>query len=135
MILVPAFLIVGLTQFTPIPTVLVIGVAFSLVPAAIWPCVPILIDEKYTGTAFGLLSVFINSALTGAYPFMALIGYVVCVVCVVCVLCVLCVGCASFGVSKACCGLPAAIWPCVPILCDFYVATSRKVKLKLFLCV
>jgi MFS family permease len=43
-----------------------IGVAFSLVPAVLWPSVPYLVEEERLGTAFGLMTMLQNIGLTGA---------------------------------------------------------------------
>lgn len=67
LITLPAFLVLAATSITPIPSISAIGLAYSLVPAAIWPCIPLIIPEHMTGTAFGLLSALINTALTGIY--------------------------------------------------------------------
>jgi MFS family permease len=45
-------------------TTVMIGIAFSLVPAVLWPSVPYLVDEKRLGTAFGLLTMVQNIGLT-----------------------------------------------------------------------
>ena len=36
-------------------TILVLGASFSLVPAALWPSVPKLVDEKIIGSAYALI--------------------------------------------------------------------------------
>jgi MFS family permease len=41
-----------------------IGVAFSLVPAVLWPSVPYLVDDQRLGTAFGLMTMLQNIGLT-----------------------------------------------------------------------
>lgn len=41
------------------PTVL-LGIAFSLVPAVIWPAVPYLVEAKRLGTAYGLMTMLQN---------------------------------------------------------------------------
>ncbi len=46
-----------------IPTVL-LGVAFSLVPAVLWPAVPYMVDEHRLGTAFGLMTMVQAVGLT-----------------------------------------------------------------------
>jgi len=51
----------------PIVSVVLLGIVFSVVPAAIWPCIPLLIPEEFMGTAFGLLSGIMNAGLTAAY--------------------------------------------------------------------
>lgn len=45
-----------------VPTVL-LGVAFSLVPAILWPAVPYLVSAKRLGTAFGLMTMLQNIGL------------------------------------------------------------------------
>jgi MFS family permease len=41
-----------------------IGIAFSLVPAVLWPSVPYLVEEQRLGTAFGLMMMVQNIGLT-----------------------------------------------------------------------
>jgi len=41
-----------------------IGVAFSLVPAVLWPAVPYLVEEERLGTAYGLMTMLQNIGLT-----------------------------------------------------------------------
>ena len=36
-------------------TILVLGASFSLVPAALWPSVPKLVDSKIIGSAYALI--------------------------------------------------------------------------------
>jgi hypothetical protein len=62
-----AFFVMALTTWNPIPFIILIGLVFSLVPSAIWPCVPLIIDERGVGAAFGLLSSLINSSLVIMY--------------------------------------------------------------------
>ncbi|MBN2174146.1 MAG: MFS transporter [Bacteroidales bacterium] len=53
--------------------VIVLGIAFSLVPSAMWPSVPKIIPEKQLGTAYALIFWIQNWGLMGI-PF--LLGYV-----------------------------------------------------------
>jgi MFS family permease len=46
-----------------VPTVF-LGVAFSLVPAVLWPSVPYLVEEQRLGTAYGLMTMLQNIGLT-----------------------------------------------------------------------
>jgi len=46
----------ALTMLTPWLIIPLFGVAFSLVPAAMWPAVPLLVEERRLGTAFGLMT-------------------------------------------------------------------------------
>ena len=52
---------------------IVLGVAFSLVPSAMWPSVPKIIPEKQLGTAYALIFWVQNWGLMGV---PALIGWV-----------------------------------------------------------
>jgi MFS family permease len=45
-------------------TTVMIGIAFSLVPAVLWPSVPYLVDEERLGTAYGLMTMLQNIGLT-----------------------------------------------------------------------
>jgi len=56
-----------MTHWNPVIFVSVIGVAFSIVPAALWPCFPLIIDENYIGTAYGLLQSVNNLAMVIMY--------------------------------------------------------------------
>lgn len=63
LMLIPAHLAMGLTHWSPIPSMLVLGAAFVLVPAALWPSVPMVVEESRVGTAFGLLTAIQNVGL------------------------------------------------------------------------
>ena len=54
-------------------TILVLGASFSLVPAALWPSVPKLVDEKIIGSAYALIFWIQN---IGLWLFPLLIGVV-----------------------------------------------------------
>lgn len=54
-------------------TILVLGASFSLVPAALWPSVPKLVDEKILGSAYSLIFWIQN---IGLWLFPLLIGKV-----------------------------------------------------------
>jgi len=47
----------------------VLGAAFVLVPAAMWPSVPLVVEEKRVGTAFGLMTAIQNMGL-GLFPLL-----------------------------------------------------------------
>jgi len=59
--------------FVAIVMVVILGVAFSLVPSAMWPSVPKIIPEKQLGTAYAMIFWVQNIGLSGV-PF--LIGFV-----------------------------------------------------------
>jgi MFS family permease len=69
LILIPAHLLMGITHWSPIPMMIMLGAAFVLVPAAMWPSVPLVVDEKRVGTAFGLMTAIQNVGL-GLFPFL-----------------------------------------------------------------
>ncbi len=69
-LIVPAYLVLGLTQFHPAISIIMIGVAFSLVPAALWASIPILVEESRLGTAMGLVTLVQNVGLT-VIPWLA----------------------------------------------------------------
>ena len=69
LILIPAHLLMGITHWSPIPMMILLGAAFVLVPAAMWPSVPLVVDERRVGTAFGLMTAIQNMGL-GLFPFL-----------------------------------------------------------------
>ena len=69
LVLIPAHLIMGITHWNPVPSMVVLGAAFVLVPAAMWPSVPLVVEEKRVGTAFGLMTAIQNLGL-GLFPLL-----------------------------------------------------------------
>jgi MFS family permease len=64
LVMVPAFLLMAYTQVGLwLPNAL-IGIAFSLVPAVLWPSVAYLVEENRLGTAYGLMTLIQNIGLT-----------------------------------------------------------------------
>ncbi len=70
LMLVPTHLALGLTYIHPAIPMIILGISFSLVPAAMWPSIPIMIEEKRLGTAFGLMTLIQNIGLT-VFPWLA----------------------------------------------------------------
>ncbi len=70
LMLIPAHLTLGLTYVHPAIPMIILGISFSLVPAAMWPSIPIMIEEKRLGTAFGLMTLIQNIGLT-VFPWLA----------------------------------------------------------------
>lgn len=60
----------GLTNMMPYIPMVILGIAFSLVPAAMWPSMVKLVDEKKIGTAYGLMYSIQNLGLW-AFPLIA----------------------------------------------------------------
>jgi MFS family permease len=63
LLMVPAHLLLGLTHTPPLFPMIVLGAAFVLVPACIWPSVPLIVDARCVGTAFGLMTAIQNLGL------------------------------------------------------------------------
>ena len=65
LILIPCHLALGLTRVYPAWPMIALGVAFVLVPAALWPSVPLIVRKERVGTAFGLMTAIQNIGLGG----------------------------------------------------------------------
>jgi MFS family permease len=69
LLMIPAHLALGLTHWSPIPSMVMLGASLVLVPAAMWPAVPLVVDESRVGTAFGLMTAIQNLGLA-LFPFL-----------------------------------------------------------------
>lgn len=67
LVMIPAFGLLMAEWWPPVASMIAIGLVFALVPAALWPCIPLLVEEKYIGTSFGLISGGLNACLTLFY--------------------------------------------------------------------
>ena len=47
----------------PLLPMILLGAAFVLVPAAMWPAVPLIVEKNRVGTAFGLMTMIQNVGL------------------------------------------------------------------------
>lgn len=74
LMLVAVHLVLGLTRVWPVPPMIVLGIAFSMVPAAMWPAVALIVEERRLGTAYGLMASIQN---LGLFAFGILAGEVV----------------------------------------------------------
>jgi MFS family permease len=72
LLLIPVYLLMGYTQLSLYVPMAMMGVAFSLIPAVMWPSVAYVVDEKKLGTAYGLMTLIQNVGLAG---FNLLIGW------------------------------------------------------------
>jgi len=63
-------LVFALTPIKPYVPMILLGIAFSLVPAAMWPSMVKLVREKEIGTAYGLMYSIQNLGLWG-FPILA----------------------------------------------------------------
>jgi len=65
MLLIPVYLMMGYTQINLYVPMAMMGVAFSLIPALMWPSVAYIVDQSKLGTAYGLMTMIQNIGLTG----------------------------------------------------------------------
>ena len=72
LLLVPVYLMMAYTDIPLRIPMGMMGIAFSLVPAVMWPSVAYIVDEKRLGTAFGLMTMIQNIGLFG---FNMIIGW------------------------------------------------------------
>lgn len=73
MLLIVVHLMFALTHITPYIPMFLLGVAFSLIPAAMWPSVAKIVPEQRLGSAYGLMFSIQN---LGLWAFPILIGRV-----------------------------------------------------------
>ncbi len=72
-LLVPVYLMLIYTSLHPLVPMIMMGVAFSLIPAAMWPSVALIVRENRLGTAYGLMTMVQN---IGLMSFNLIIGLV-----------------------------------------------------------
>ncbi len=69
LLMIPSHLIMGITNIYPVVPMIFLGAAFVLVPAAMWPSVPLVVKKERVGTAFGTMTAIQNIGL-GLFPFL-----------------------------------------------------------------
>lgn len=62
-------LTMALTPIYPVYPMALLGIAFVLVPAALWPSIPLIVKKETLGTAFGLLTMIQNIGLA-LFPYL-----------------------------------------------------------------
>lgn len=70
LLLVPCHLVIAWTRVPPIIPIFVVGISLSLVPAALWAAIPMMVPENRLGTAFGVIGYLQNVGLM-VFPFLA----------------------------------------------------------------
>jgi len=65
MLLIPVYLLMAYTNVTLYIPMAMMGVAFSLIPAVMWPSVAYIVDQSKLGTAYGLMTMIQNIGLAG----------------------------------------------------------------------
>jgi MFS family permease len=71
-LLIPVYLMMGYTQISLYLPMAMMGIAFSLIPALMWPSVAYIVEQSKLGTAYGLMTMIQNIGLAG---FNLLIGW------------------------------------------------------------
>lgn len=69
LLMIPAYLLLALTDMNPVFPMVLLGGAFVLVPAAMWPSIALIVKRDYTGTAFGITT-FIQNIGLALFPFL-----------------------------------------------------------------
>jgi len=72
LLLIPVYLLMAYSQVNLYIPMAMMGVAFSLIPAVMWPSVAYIVDQSKLGTAYGLMTMIQNIGLFG---FNILIGW------------------------------------------------------------
>ncbi|MBI4914045.1 MAG: MFS transporter [Acidobacteria bacterium] len=71
-LLLPVYWIMGYTRMDLVVPMAMMGVAFSLIPAVMWPSVAYMVAEEKLGTAYGLMTLIQN---VGLFGFNLLVGW------------------------------------------------------------
>jgi MFS family permease len=64
-LLIPVYAIIGYTGISLYVPMAMMGIAFSLIPAVMWPSVAYVVEERRLGTAYGLMTMIQNIGLFG----------------------------------------------------------------------
>ena len=69
LILIPSHLVMAVTNIYPAWPMMALGAAFVLVPAAMWPAIPLVVKAEQVGTAFGICTMIQNIGLA-LFPYL-----------------------------------------------------------------
>lgn len=69
LIMIPSHLLMGITKIYPAYPMITLGAAFVLVPAAMWPAIPLIVRKERVGTAFGVMTAIQNIGLA-LFPYL-----------------------------------------------------------------
>lgn len=72
LLLIPVYLLMAYTHISLVIPMAMMGIAFSLIPAVMWPSVAYIVDQSKLGTALGLMTMIQNIGLA---VFNLLIGW------------------------------------------------------------
>ncbi len=65
LLLIPVYLMMAYTHVSLYVPMAMMGIAFALIPAVMWPSVAYIVDENKLGTAYGLMTMIQNIGLAG----------------------------------------------------------------------
>jgi MFS family permease len=65
LLIIPVYLLMGYTNINLMIPMSIMGIAFSLVPAIMWPSVSLVTPSSKLGTAYGLMTMIQNIGLFG----------------------------------------------------------------------
>ncbi|NOX89423.1 MAG: major facilitator superfamily domain-containing protein 1 [Calditrichaeota bacterium] len=68
-LMIPSYLLLGFTNIYPAIPMIILGASFVLVPAAMWPSIPLIVKKELVGTAFGLIT-FIQNIGLALFPYL-----------------------------------------------------------------
>lgn len=87
-ILIVAHSLLGLTSVTPFVPLILQGLAYTVFAAVLWPSIPLVVEERYIGTGYGMLTAamvrkfcWIFASEGGGGISYALLYVICCVVC------------------------------------------------------
>jgi MFS family permease len=63
LLMIPSFLLMAFSSIAPAFPMIMLGASFVLVPAAMWPSIPLVVEKNRVGTAFGLTTTIQNLGL------------------------------------------------------------------------
>jgi MFS family permease len=70
LMMIPCHASLVLTDISPWIPMVILGISFSLVPAALWPALPLMVKDEHLGTAYGVIAMVQNIGLF-AFPLLA----------------------------------------------------------------
>jgi len=70
LLMVPCHISLVATDIPPWIPMIALGISFSLVPAALWPALPLMVRDRQLGTAYGVIAMVQNIGLF-AFPLLA----------------------------------------------------------------
>ncbi len=73
-LIIPVYLIMAYTHISLFIPMAIMGIAFSLVPAVMWPSVAYVVDESKLGTAYGVMTMIQNIGLFGTNILIGLVN-------------------------------------------------------------